>query len=377
MYIGEVWKAYQVMELGHFWRVYNTLLSLLVGPPIAYAVFRLVRLGLVWKVLIVAVSISLVVGLRGLVVNVVLVLVIAIILFFGAPGTWTIGLVTLGVWGGVEYSDQAWWQNFLIFVVMGAAAFAIAFVTRLARQHVVASLKPYDRDGCGESSSSKYVMLKNALFTLGLVWMVGGVGMSIYYEIERKWDCIEQEGFLKGWLWCSSDSITPIGLSLQRTWQMVKGFAWPLALAKSAFRRDGWTVDERFARIAIEGRDESDQPLVSALMLEFVSANACRPAISLLGMKGKKLGEAMNREQSNSVLKIATSEERFQEAKAIYTSYTNGFELAIWLTDSMLSEMRQASSVQVTVDDRLPTRTFSLSNFALASEFAESACRRK
>lgn len=59
------------------------------------------------------------------------------------------------------------------------------------------------------------------------LWLAGGVCAGFYYNYEQKRACIQSEGWLKGWLWCSTE--------IQSTFtnNFLRGLLWPFKLAMS------------------------------------------------------------------------------------------------------------------------------------------------
>lgn len=70
-------------------------------------------------------------------------------------------------------------------------------------------------------------MLKKLGVMLMTVWMLGALVSGIYANYELKKQCIHDEGFFKGWLWCSQESAYSFG------WEMIKGFQWPVKLVST------------------------------------------------------------------------------------------------------------------------------------------------
>lgn len=118
------------MTLGTFLVTYHTAFSLLFGPSLVYCVFRWLKVHPAWKVGLSLVVMFLTIGLWGIVLNVGLAIALAIAYFIGSPAIWIGGLVALGVWGDVQYSDLAWWQTFLICGVWGLISQLLSFGLR-------------------------------------------------------------------------------------------------------------------------------------------------------------------------------------------------------------------------------------------------------
>lgn len=68
--------------------------------------------------------------------------------------------------------------------------------------------------------------MKILRFVALLVWMVAGAGYGMHDYYKLKKDCIQSEGFFKGWLWCSQETNHSFAFS------MLKGAAWPYFLLR-------------------------------------------------------------------------------------------------------------------------------------------------
>ncbi|MBV1870869.1 MAG: hypothetical protein KUG76_08160 [Gammaproteobacteria bacterium] len=67
-------------------------------------------------------------------------------------------------------------------------------------------------------------MAKKIVMTLLFIWVMGGsiFGLNNYYSLKKQ--CIESEGFIKGWLYCSAESKYSYGF------EIAKGALWPYLL---------------------------------------------------------------------------------------------------------------------------------------------------
>ena len=127
------------MTLGSLWIAYNTPISLGVGIVLAVSIQRWVKLGVFWKCAIVFGLLFPVVGVLGIVKNIILALSVMASFYFGVVFIWLGGLVAFDIFGLFRYSDLAWWQIFLIggiwfllsqFVNLGVTLFVTIFFKR-------------------------------------------------------------------------------------------------------------------------------------------------------------------------------------------------------------------------------------------------------
>lgn len=222
--------------------------------------------------------------------------------------------------------------------------------------------------------------MKKIIMVLLAIWLGGAMGMSIYYDIERKSTCIRQEGFWKGWLWCSTDPKTSFELSFQRTYYLLKGFAWPITTFQvekeqvEASERHVWSAQRNEARIIIEKKAETGDSLYSILLVNYNPKMTCKPELSFLGMRGKKLGDPIRQDRLASTLTIAVGKSKSTEHKAVRTEYSNGFELAIALDTATVSKMQRGQFVEVGTGGYLPSTTFPLEQFGVSIESARNSC---
>lgn len=59
------------------------------------------------------------------------------------------------------------------------------------------------------------------------VWIGGAAVAGFYYNFDQKRQCIHDEGWLKGWFWCSSESRHSFAAN------MLRGLLWPMGIARS------------------------------------------------------------------------------------------------------------------------------------------------
>lgn len=75
-----------------------------------------------------------------------------------------------------------------------------------------------------DSSTKKLGFLSLVGGLLLFVWIAGAIPAVFYHEFQRKAQCIQTEGWLKGWLWCSTDER---GFAMS---SVIRGFLWPIGL---------------------------------------------------------------------------------------------------------------------------------------------------
>jgi len=59
------------------------------------------------------------------------------------------------------------------------------------------------------------------------IWFFGAGMMLGVYEVERKNECIDKEGLLKGLFWCKTDPISNSEITAHIIASFIKGLAWP------------------------------------------------------------------------------------------------------------------------------------------------------
>jgi len=79
-------------------------------------------------------------------------------------------------------------------------------------------------------------MLKRAGFLILCIWISGAFLSGIMNNYGLKKECIRDEGFMKGWLFCSKESKNSFAL------EMAKGMLWPIILASSLSSADAGTL---------------------------------------------------------------------------------------------------------------------------------------
>ena len=60
------------------------------------------------------------------------------------------------------------------------------------------------------------------------VWIGGAVIAGMYHNYTQKRQCIEDEGLLKGWLWCSAETRNSFGFN------MLRGVIWPIEVVRTS-----------------------------------------------------------------------------------------------------------------------------------------------
>lgn len=224
--------------------------------------------------------------------------------------------------------------------------------------------------------------MKKIIKILLAIWLGGAIGMSIYYDIERKSTCIRQEGFWKGWLWCSTDPKTSFELSFQRMYFLLKGLAWPITIflvekeQVEASQQHVWSAQRNETRIVVEKKGESGDSLYSILLVSYNPTIRCRPELSFLEVKGQKLGEPIRQDRLASILTLAVGKSQLTEHKAVKTEYSNGFELAIELDGETISKMQRGQFVEVGTGGYVPSTTFPLEQFSVSMESARISCAK-
>lgn len=79
-------------------------------------------------------------------------------------------------------------------------------------------------------------MLKKIGQVMFGIWIAGAFVSGIVNNYQFKKDCIEDEGFMKGWLFCSKES------NYSFTLEMAKGMIWPIVLVSNVSLADSDTL---------------------------------------------------------------------------------------------------------------------------------------
>lgn len=77
-------------------------------------------------------------------------------------------------------------------------------------------------------------LAKAVAIALVAIWILGANASILISELDRKHDCVEKEGYLKGLLWCETDATSSLALSIR----VFKGLLWPIELLSTESRDD-------------------------------------------------------------------------------------------------------------------------------------------
>lgn len=66
------------------------------------------------------------------------------------------------------------------------------------------------------------------------IWMFGTIGMYAFYTFDRRGDCIQNEGWIKGFFWCETDPKSRIEVGIGHTSMMFKSMMWPVTLLEDS-----------------------------------------------------------------------------------------------------------------------------------------------
>lgn len=72
------------------------------------------------------------------------------------------------------------------------------------------------------STSQRGNALKVIVWVLVVVWITGTGITGMYYNYAQKRQCIQDEGWVKGWFWCSTET------RYSFTFNMLRGLLWPI-----------------------------------------------------------------------------------------------------------------------------------------------------
>ena len=84
---------------------------------------------------------------------------------------------------------------------------------------------------------------------LFVAWIAGAVIAGMHHNYAQKRQCIQDEGWLKGWLWCSTETRNSFGFN------MLQGLAWPIEVSRSSSSKNQQVVPA--SRITQEQFDSS------------------------------------------------------------------------------------------------------------------------
>jgi len=99
-------------------------------------------------------------------------------------------------------------------------------------------------------------MFKKIGFFVLFVWVVGAFVSGAINNYKVKKGCIENEGFVKGWLFCSKESNSSFAL------EMAKGIFWPALIFSSSSSADSGDIN----------RSEIEKSTVFSMYVCWVSA---------------------------------------------------------------------------------------------------------
>lgn len=132
------------LALGTFWAQHNTPISIVLGPFLTIIVFRMVKAGMLLKCTILAASILALVGVLGLIKNLVLAFVLATAYFVGWVAIWIGGFIVFGLLGVFDFSNYTWWQK----IIFGGVWFIASLVADYGLRFLLAYI------GAGKSKEN-------------------------------------------------------------------------------------------------------------------------------------------------------------------------------------------------------------------------------
>lgn len=125
------------MTLGEYWKEYHTVITLLSGGAITYALYKLPKPGKALKVLILVVSLFLLTGLLGVIKFAILSIAVGGYIYGGFLALWIYGLIALAILERTHGWELPTWQIFLVTGIWFPISMLIdvvlkaAFLTRL------------------------------------------------------------------------------------------------------------------------------------------------------------------------------------------------------------------------------------------------------
>jgi hypothetical protein len=72
--------------------------------------------------------------------------------------------------------------------------------------------------------------IKGILVFIFSIWFIGAAGMTVYYKLDEKRMCIENEGLIKGVFWCEQTIKTKFDIASEHSSHFIKGLKWPIIL---------------------------------------------------------------------------------------------------------------------------------------------------
>jgi hypothetical protein len=231
--------------------------------------------------------------------------------------------------------------------------------------------------------TKKGEVLRKLLAVALVIWLGGAIGMSVYYELRLRADCIDKEGLFKGIFWCDKQPMNPAGYLGTQTNFLFRGFAWPYFLFSSADnttaveKSGAWGVMETGTPFTIgTGFPISKEDNVKTFLLVFFNPkNLCNPELSLLAVAHGKLGDPESQEKTSTHLQISVGSIFQRDYLAVFNKYTSGIEYAIRLDDALFTEMKGNQTILIAPSNAPQRLTFPLDGFQTLSNSQYAACK--
>lgn len=107
------------MSLNLFWKEHHTLISLALGVLLTFIIFKIPKLKIPYRIIIILIALFLLTGLTGILKYLGLVLIVVAILYGAFVSIWGLGLIAMGWFAASHGWALRWWQIFLICAVWG------------------------------------------------------------------------------------------------------------------------------------------------------------------------------------------------------------------------------------------------------------------
>ena len=180
------------------------------------------------------------------------------------------------------------------------------------------------------STSQRGNALQVIVWVLVVVWIAGTSITGMYYNYAQKRQCIQDEGWVKGWFWCSTETRYSFAFN------MLRGLVWPIEVMNS-FSNAGQQVSpqlqmtqEQFDRsrvgtmytcwaVALRTRRDGDTEVLSRVLAWMKKDDPTMESqhIDYMSMAGLQVQRIEAREGFENYYRIACAEPVAKMQKAI------------------------------------------------------------
>lgn len=216
---------------------------------------------------------------------------------------------------------------------------------------------------------------------LAIVWVLGSVVADIYDSFVHRKECIEHDGWFKGFFWCSNEHIATIRNDL--AWNSVKNLLfWPFRLGFWLTEKESDTgvkwgvVNNADAYIASSLNTSSKDGTSRVFFLIFYNQKRkCEPYLSL---KNEYLSPLSNKKEETRETDqtIAFFNDKSKSVDFPVSFYGNefGFEYVRDVYPKLLNDLSQVDNIFIKTSDRDEAFGFKMNGFQEANQMAEKNC---